>query len=330
MENALVVYNGFLNTASLPPCVRLFCDAAKKFGVNLAPVKNTEFADLLTTGGANSIARLSPYKYKFIIFWDKDLVLCDTLEKNGYAVHNGRRAIEVCDDKALTALALDGRVKMPKTAVAPKTFTNIGYTNADFLDFVENFLEFPIVVKERFGSLGEQVFFAGDKKTLKNIVANIGGRPVLFQEFINTSETPKIISRSTQNHALKRVFEAINEKTDENCDDAPGKGAFDIRLYVIGGKAEGAVLRHNPADFRANFAQGSHSFFYVPSPEEKILAETAANLLGLSFCGVDIAMDARGERYLLEVNSNAGFVDFNKTSGINIAEKILSFLTAQK
>ncbi|MDR2090454.1 MAG: hypothetical protein LBP62_02220 [Clostridiales bacterium] len=350
---------------------------------------------------------------RFVIFWDKDIFLCRMLEDMGLRVFNSSGAIDVCDDKALTALTLEksdnedtinvcggklpnvltlektaGKIRMPKTVVAPMTFQNIGYTEEDFLKTVCRILRFPVVVKERRGSLGEQVYLAKNYSELKNTVGSTGA-PLLFQEFIDTSGSAEFIDcpdafkdiknvdctpGESQNTALKngannkltlnksqntafknnannKLTLNKSQNTDiKNVDRTPGESkntdiknnpyifngsqnskpadkknscSFDIRVYVINGKTAGAILRKNPRDFRANIAKGSEAFRYIPTEKEKILAESAVRKTGLFFGGADIAVGKSGERFLLEVNSNAGFAGFERTTGIDIAGEII-------
>ena len=54
----------------------------------------------------------------FVLFWDKDIYLAQRLENKGFQVYNSARAIEVCDNKILTAIALEqAGVRTPKTVV---------------------------------------------------------------------------------------------------------------------------------------------------------------------------------------------------------------------
>ena len=46
---------------------------------------------------------------------------------------------------------------------------------------------FPIVVKECYGSYGQQVYLANDKKELINVIDKLGTRQFILQEFISTS-----------------------------------------------------------------------------------------------------------------------------------------------
>jgi glutathione synthase/RimK-type ligase-like ATP-grasp enzyme len=347
MVAAMIVYNGFLHKDAPPQCVTRFFNAAKIRGIDLFPVKNTELTEILLIlseiNGENSKQpSLSDKNSKrrgaikallsscsFVIFWDKDVFLCRILENAGLRVFNSSEAVRICDDKALTALRLSEKtqnsvdisekiknaldasplnqnIKMPKTLVAPMTFQNIGYTDLSFLDDAVESLGFPMVVKERNGSLGEQVYSAKNYSELKNLVEKNGSN-LLFQEFIDTSRSP-------------RFFDCPAAFEGENASD---HSSFDVRVYVVNGKTLGAILRKNPNDFRANIAKGSTAFPYNPTDEEKKIAEIAVARTNLFFGGVDIIADKNGERYLLEVNSNAGFVGFERATGIDVAQKII-------
>mgnify|MGYP002627967192 CR=1 FL=1 len=51
----------------------------------------------------------------YVIFWDKDIVLAKQLENMGLKLFNSSRAIEICDNKALTYVELNGKIEMPDT-----------------------------------------------------------------------------------------------------------------------------------------------------------------------------------------------------------------------
>ncbi|MDR1940276.1 MAG: hypothetical protein LBQ40_05745 [Clostridiales bacterium] len=320
MKNALIVYNGFLNAAGPPAHAESFVAAAKKSGISMKAVKNDSLARALFMYAParqyHDPLPLCPSSCDFIIFWDKDVILCRILQDMGFKVFNAARPIEICDDKALTAVELRGKADMPETAVAPATFDNIGYTSLGFADIAAESLGFPLVVKERKGSLGQQVYIVRDRESLLNTVIAHDRAPLLFQKFIDTSNSMRFFE-----DGLRAAAEAsppvFDDKKTVSCD---------LRIYVIGKKTASAVVRRSVSDFRANIAQGSTPMAYIPTEEESLLAETAAVALGLDFCGVDIVADASGKRYLLEVNSNAGFLGFYRTHGVNIAEMILQYI----
>ncbi len=228
----------------------------------------------------------------FILFWDKDTRLARHLEQQGYQVFNSSEAIAACDDKALTHLALmkEG-IPMPRTIIAPKTFDNIGYTNEHFLKEVSDRLGYPMVVKECFGSFGQQVYLAKDPEELKTLVRRIGTRPMLYQEFIASSA---------------------------------GK---DVRLQVVGGRVIASMYRYSEnGDFRANLSIGGKMLPYEPTKEQCELAVRCCEILGLDYAGVDLLFGEKGETLVCEVNSNAHFKNIYDCTGVNAADAILSHI----
>lgn len=118
-------------------------------------------------------------KPDFVLFWDKDIALARLLEQKGVPVFNCADAIEACDDKGNTYLALLGKVKQPKTIIAPLSFFE-----TDYSDFVHNAVEklgLPVVFKQRKGSFGEQVYLCHSEK---DALSHITDSQFLLQEYI--------------------------------------------------------------------------------------------------------------------------------------------------
>ena len=115
----------------------------------------------------------------FVLFWDKDINCAKMLENKGIPVFNSARSIELCDDKMKTYLALDSRVKQPKTIPAPLSFFDTDYT--EFVEKAGEVLGFPLVFKECFGSFGEQVHLC---TSVADVMKYINGKPFLLQEYI--------------------------------------------------------------------------------------------------------------------------------------------------
>ena len=226
------------------------------------------------------------------MFWDKDIKLASYLEKLGIRVFNPARSIEICDDKALTHLEfMNQGIKMPRTIFAPMTYSNIGYSNFEFLNHIKSKLDFPIVIKEVFGSFGQQVYIAHDESELEAIVKDKSKSKLIFQEFIKSSM---------------------------------GK---DVRLQVVGKKVVAAMYRYNDSgDFRANLSNGGKMKGYTPTKEQEKLAIKTCQVLGLDFAGVDILFGENDEPIVCEVNSNAHFKNITDVSRVNIADKIIKYI----
>ena len=286
LHGSLIV-NRFLNTSKFTDISARLLRAAEELGVELSLYSNDELTPALC-GGRDA---LPGEGRDFVLFYDKDVRLAQMLEKRGYKLFNCSRAIALCDDKSLMHLELDGLVPMPRTYSAPFTYENIGYNSTDFVDRMFSLLGSPLVIKENCGSFGQQVYLAHGRKDAEEILRRVGGKPVIFQEFIASS------------------------------------AGHDVRINVVGGRAIASMYRYNEhGDFRANISNGGSMRPHAPTPKEEELALRTAELLGLDFCGVDLLEGPDGEPILCEVNSNAHFKSIEECTGVNAAREIVAHI----
>ena len=176
---------------------------------------------------------------------------------------------------------------MPRTILAPKTFANVGYPQVRFAAEAARALGFPVVLKECFGSFGQQVYLFHDVDALCQKVQSLAGTPLLFQELIHESY------------------------------------GRDARINVVGGRVVACMLRQSTdGDFRSNLTRGGAMAPYSPTRAEAELAVRATELLGLDFAGVDVLFGRDGP-LLCEVNSNAHFKTTLECTGVNMAVEIM-------
>ena len=289
---AWLVVNEFLQSGKFNEIHEWLVKAAEKFGISMTLKTNAELLVDLQRKDFPGKSKKDADAPDFILFWDKDTRLARFLEQQGYPVFNSSEAIAACDDKSLTHLVLaKAGIPMPRTILAPMTFDNIGYTNTNFLREVSERLGFPMVVKECFGSFGQQVYLAKEPEDLKALVASIGAKPMLFQEFIASS------------------------------------AGRDVRLQVVGEQVIAAMYRYSDhGDFRANLSIGGKMLPYEPTKEQCELAIRCCELLGLDYAGVDLLFGEGDTTLVCEVNSNAHFKNIYDCTGVNAAEAILSHI----
>lgn len=102
---------------------------------------------------------------------------------------------------------------------------------------------------------------------------------------------------------------------------------WDLRVIVVDRVVVGAMKRSAVGkEFRSNFSLGGKVDSWQISEKEKILAEKVARVCGLDYCGVDIMKDVEGNNYVLEVNRACQYKGFEKSTGINVAGKVLDML----
>lgn len=286
MKRGWLIINGFLRSTKFDDLYALLANSAEKFGVELQLKNGAE--SVVIFGDESRENRLKTPD--FVLFWDKDEVFARVLERRNIPVFNGAKAIEICDNKILTAEALyTAGVQTPKTLLAPKTFEGVGYTDFTFLDQAKKTLGFPMIIKEAYGSFGAQVYLANTRKEAEQIIRKIGWKPFIMQEFIQESR---------------------------------GK---DIRVNVVGDKVICAILRENPQDFRSNITNGGTAKTVTLTKEQETLALRACRAVNADFAGVDILLGKDGP-LVCEINTSPHFRSTLDCTGIDLSEYILRYI----
>ncbi len=279
-----LVINEFLRGDKYEEMYTALKTAANARGVLMQLKTN---AELMHEVGGNLPAPLPD----FCIFWDKDVYLCRSLERLGVRTFNSAKAIELCDNKILTAECLHAaKIRIPRTLVAPKTFENVGHNSTAFLEKARKMLKLPMILKEAYGSFGQQVYLANNYGEVLEIVEKIGHKDFLMQQFISTSR------------------------------------GRDIRINVVGDRVVAAMLRVNEHDFRSNVSGGGQPRKTTLTKAQEDIALQACRALGLDFAGVDVLFGENGEPIVCEVNSNPHFISTLNATGVNMAEEILSYI----
>ena len=285
MKGWLIV-NGFVASNKFHEIYSYLSGAAARRKIDLEMRTSDSFA---TPVGEKICKDLRP---DFLLFWDKDIHLASRLEGEGIRLFNSASAIEICDNKILTAKALCGKVPTPRTIISPKTFEGVGYNTLNFVENSTRVLGLPLIIKEEYGSFGAQVYLAKTLDDARKIVKSLGYKGFVMQEFIKESE------------------------------------GRDVRVNVVGGKIVSAMERYNENDFRSNISNGG-SMRGIELPKE--FAEAAVKtcqIIGLDFAGVDILFGKDGP-VVCEVNSNPHFKSSLECTGVDMSEEIMKYIAEQ-
>ncbi|MBI2475205.1 RimK family alpha-L-glutamate ligase [Candidatus Uhrbacteria bacterium] len=151
---------------------------------------------------------------------------------------------------------------------------------------------FPVVIKVAFGTIGKGVFYAPNQETFGPIVEYLAIRdrnPVIVQEFIKEADRK------------------------------------DLRVFIVGEKIVASMERCAPeGDVRANTSNGGTGTPVTLTDQEQKLAIQVATVFDLDIIGIDLIRSNRGP-LVLEVNSNPGFSELERATGIDVAKAIIEF-----
>ena len=262
--------------------IRRFTEEGNKLGISLSHYINDGSIAVIED---NNITIKLP-KADFVIYLDKDIYLARILEKKGYRLFNKADFIKMCDDKMLTnIMCADHDIRMPKTIPGPLFYSpKLVESNLNILNDVIDELGLPLVMKRVYGSLGLGVYLVNTKEELIRLYKENCRQPIQFQEYIASSY---------------------------------GKS---LRILVIDGKVIGAFERYNESDFRSNFGNTASSKEHPLTGKYLELANKITKLFDIEYAGIDLLFGENDEPVLCEINSNAFFEEFEKTTKINVAK----------
>ncbi|MFA1822537.1 RimK family alpha-L-glutamate ligase [Virgibacillus oceani] len=283
-----IIYNGSLSGNKFLDFAEWIQQAALKRKTSASIYKNNELLSIIGKTDLQLIENKNLPDY--VVFTDKDIYLARQLELLGIPVFNSASTIEISDDKIATYLELiKQKLPIPRTVIYPKVFRH-GFTDKNILTTAIEKLGFPMVVKEAFGSFGEQVYLIHSEEELTRKVNELNDKAFVFQEFIASSY------------------------------------GRDIRLHVVGNRVVASMKRTSSSDFRANVTSGGKMEAYAASDEEKELAIQATKAIDADFAGVDLLFGTDESPIICEVNSNAHIRNMYECTNINVADYIIDYI----
>ncbi|MCB0287681.1 MAG: 30S ribosomal protein S6--L-glutamate ligase [Calditrichaeota bacterium] len=168
--------------------------------------------------------------------------------------------------------------------------------------------------------------FAHSTKDIEGLLETVGNAPVVIKLLEGTQGIGVVLAETDS--AAKSVIEAFrgldaNILVQEFIKEA---GGSDIRCFVVGGKVIAAMKRQGAeGEFRSNLHRGGTGSKIKLTPEERSTAVRAARIMGLNVAGVDLLRSNHGP-VVMEVNSSPGLEGIEKTTGIDVAGKIIEFI----
>jgi RimK family alpha-L-glutamate ligase len=206
------------------------------------------------------------------------------VEKKGIRVLNRGATLVSCHDKLQSALRL-GRLGVPQPATA----------HVDW-EAPPPRVEFPVVVKPRFGSWGKDVRLCESEAELRRCLRKLRSRRWFRRQGV--------------------LVQAL----------VPPLG-FDLRIVVAGGSVVGAIERVAArGEWRTNIALGGTRQPVDPPPEACQLALAAAAAVGADLVGVDLLPLPGGGYTVLELNGAVDFTSEYSINGTDVFEAVASMI----
>ncbi len=170
----------------------------------------------------------------------------------------------------------------------------------------------------------------GSSSNLEYLLSNFKNEPVIIKILEGTHGNGVILA-DTYLSALSTIetlkTAGVKFLLQEYIEESKGT---DLRVIVVGDKVVSAMKRKSKeGDFRSNLHRGGSSAKINLSYEEENIALRAAKAMKLGVCGIDILQSSRGP-LVLEINSSPGLEGIEKTTEVNISEKIISYIERNK
>lgn len=273
-----------------------FRETAEKMGIVVTMVAPEDCEIIATSEGRKSI-----YIEKQEIDTLPDCLIPRTGSGTNYFAcavirHLERLGVFVLNTSASIKHAMDKMESIQTLASenipVPKTI--LAKTPLD-LELIEKEFSYPLILKKVSGSEGKGIVMCKDHAQLEDTMDLLDSNlNVIIQECINTS--------------LGR----------------------DIRIFVIGGRAVGAMQRTARAGtFKANYSAGGTVAPIDLTPEMEWLAVESARLIGLDIAGVDLLFGDVGYQ-ICEINSAPYFQGFEEATQIDIAKAIFDYVRIRR
>lgn len=162
-----------------------------------------------------------------------------------------------------------------------------------------------------------------------DLIDMVGGAPLVVKLVEGTQGIGVVLAETRQAaESVVDAFRGLNAHilVQEYIEESKGR---DIRCLVVGDRVVAAIERRaKEGDFRSNLHRGGVATVAEITLREREMAVKAAKTLGLDVAGVDILRAERGP-LVMEVNASPGLEGIEKTTGIDIAGKMIEWIESQ-
>jgi len=164
--------------------------------------------------------------------------------------------------------------------------------------------------------------FVSRPEDLKQAAELVGGFPLIVKTSVGSFGAGVTIVESMRALKSMLMWDRAMYILQQYVKHSKGK---DMRVFVVNGKVVGSMMRAaQKGEFRSNIELGGVGQPVEITEEEESIALRSIQALGLHYGGVDIMRGEDGP-VVLEVNSNPGFKELERATGVNIAKAIVEY-----
>lgn len=171
--------------------------------------------------------------------------------------------------------------------------------------------------------------YVSDSKDVQPAIARVGGAPVVIKLLRGTHGIGVMLARDRITaEAMLQTLQSSNIDTVLQ-QFVPESSGRDLRAFVVGDQVVAAMRRIAAGDeFRSNLHRGGRSEVVEVTDEQEQAAVRSARIMGLRVAGVDM-LESNSGPLILEVNSSPGLRGIETATGIDVAGKIIDYISNQ-
>ena len=207
---------------------------------------------------------------------------------------------KIFKDKEFTYNVVRHAIRMPRTLGFVDPDCNPDYrsyvrlsTHDEICTCIENDMQYPVMIKMNSGSRGTNVFKCTSRSMITNAIARVFDKSSHIYDYVAIAQKYISIVREFRVIVFQSKIELVYEKDFSK-----------------------AVLKDNLSPFHQ---ENSKAVLISDPVLIERLSRFCAQLfkkVRIGFAGLDIAIDSRGDMFLIEINSKPGFAYFVRDNGM--------------
>lgn len=155
-----------------------------------------------------------------------------------------------------------------------------------------------------------------DKYVIKSVSGHGGVEVMTLEEYLYSNISYGIQERDAADYyEEKSVIQPLIQPVGR-----------DLRVYVIGRKIIGSVLRMSNSGFKSNFSLGGNVRLYDLSSEQKVIVNNILNRLDFAYAGIDFLLDESDKLIFNEIEDVVGARMLSQCSDVDYVSMYINYI----